>query len=203
MISEKTAVREAIKKLPVVTFPVVTESGKAAIEKDGSQQKQDFDLSRLTASIGNILNKYGNTDIYFYVSGSIVKLPKGTIFGNRTKAFVKALVSAVFKKPSELTVKVCTALRDKYDFPLINEAGQFIATEATVLEGIRIHETAKSQYNSLDVKFTRRFGCNPMKLELIKDCREAGKAMKDGNFEAAYKAAAKVKGSEAVKLIGN
>lgn len=200
-LQEKQQVKDTIKGLKPVIVPVVTESGKTAIDTKGEQITEVLDLSNLTGSIGKLIDKYGNSDLYLYVNGSIVRLPKGSNGSSRMKAFVKNLITAAFKKRTDFTVSLAVSLRAKYDYPLMNAKGEFIASEQSILEGMTIHETAKSQVKSLDKKVVAVFGHNPEKLGIIKDCKEGKKAMTEGNYLAALETVSKIKGSESLKLL--
>jgi hypothetical protein len=200
-ISERQTIREAIKGLPVLSLPLCTESGQTAILQDGSIQKHEFRLSDLSADIGRYLDKVGNNDTFFYVGGAVVKLPKGKDFGKRNRTFIKALTAAMFEKKHSLLTEFCTALRAKYDFPLINESGEFIATAETVLRGVNIHETAKAAVKNTAKKLTDGFGYNPAKIEVSAGCRQVNKLVKDGKYSEAVAKFGAVKSLEGNKLL--
>ena len=176
--TERKTVKEAIKNLPELILPVCTESMKPAINESGEVMKVNFSLAAIFQAIGLLIDKV-NTDIHFYFNGCLVTLPFKGSGGSRCKAFIQSLVKAAFKKECSEAISIATSLRSKYDFPIVNEAGQFVATETEILRAMVTHEKANNALLRLANLRVDNFGYNPEKRAIVKNVSGIMKAYKN------------------------
>lgn len=198
--NERKQVKDAIKKLPELSLNVCTESMKPAINEKGDQMKVTFLLSAFFQSIGLLIDK-ATTDIHFYLNGCLVTLPYKGSGSSRCKNFVKSIVMAAFKKECIEAVNIATSLRAKYDFPIVNEAGQFIATEAEILRAMATHEKANNSLLRLTNLRVDNFGFNPEKRQIVKNVSEIMKAYKNEGMSEGDNLRKQFNDSEARKLL--
>lgn len=199
-LQERKTVREAIKQLPELVLNVCTESKHPAINEKGEQMKVGFSLSSLFKSIGQIIDKV-NSEVHFYLNGCLVTLPFKGSGGARAKNFIRSLVAAAMVKQDETAVNIATALREKYDFPIVNEAGKFIATESEILRAMGTHEKAANSLQRLANLRVDNFGFNPEKRQIVKNVQTIFKAYKNEGMAAGDKARADFDDSNARKLL--
>jgi len=187
VMQERQTVRELIKKLPEISIPICTESAKPAIDAAGKQLTVNFALSNLSRSIGQLIDKANNTDLHLYFHGAKVTLPGKGAAKARYKAFILSLVSAAFAV-GEAGQPVILSMREKFDFRISDNAGNFAAAKDEVLRAIETHNKAANALERLKYFEVDNFGRNPEKKSITKQVASIFKAAKAEDSEALNKA---------------
>jgi len=187
VMQERQTVRELIKKLPEISIPICTESAKPAIDAAGKQLTVNFALSNLSRSIGQLIDKANNSDLHLYFHGAKVTLPGKGAAKARYKAFILSLVSAAFAA-GDAGQPVILSMREKFDFRISDNAGNFAAAKDEVLRAIETHNKAANALERLKNFEVDNFGRNPEKKAITKQVASIFKAAKNEDTEALNKA---------------